>query len=399
LPKPYQFGRISTGDGMKNNIYLDNSATTPLASEVLEAMIPFFQTHYGNASSLHSAGRKARKVVEENRSLIAEHLGITPNEIVFTSGATEANNLAILGTAMRAKAGGHIIASRIEHDAVLHSAGWLEAQGYDVTYLDVDEFGRVDPDAVREAIRPDTLLVSVMAGNNEIGTVQPIREIGEICRERHVLFHTDAVQAYGKVDLPMDVIDMLSVSAHKLHGPKGAGFLYVRKGVKLTPILHGGGHEGGRRSGTENVPGIVGLGEATRIAFEECEQVTQRMRSFRDHLVEAVLKLPGTRLNGHPTDSLPHIANFSFEAIEGESLIMKLDEHGIAASTGSACSSPNLKPSHVLVALGIPLSMAHGSLRISTGRQTTNREIEAFLEALPIVVQELRDLSPFKVGG
>ena len=384
---------------MKNNIYLDNSATTPLASEVLEAMIPFFQTHYGNASSLHSAGRKARKVVEENRSLIAEHLGITPNEIVFTSGATEANNLAILGTAMRAKAGGHIIASRIEHDAVRHAADWLAARGYDVTYLDVDEFGRVDPDAVREAIRPDTLLVSVMAGNNEIGTVQPIREIGEICRERHVLFHTDAVQAYGKVDLPMDVIDMLSVSAHKLHGPKGAGFLYVRKGVKLTPILHGGGHEGGRRSGTENVPGIVGLGEATRIAFEECEQVTQRMRSFRDHLVEAVLKLPGTRLNGHPTDSLPHIANFSFEAIEGESLIMKLDEHGIAASTGSACSSPNLKPSHVLVALGIPLSMAHGSLRISTGRQTTNREIEAFLEALPIVVQELRDLSPFKVGG
>ena len=384
---------------MSNNIYLDNSATTPLASEVLEAMSPFFQTHYGNPSSLHSSGRAAHKAVGDSRNLIAEHLEIAPNEIVFTSGATEADNLAILGTALRSKDGGHIIASRIEHDAVLHAVEWLGTREFDVTFLEVDEFGRVDPDLVRKAIRPDTLLVSVMAGNNEIGTIQPIREIGEICKERNVPFHTDAVQAYGKIELPMDVIDMLSVSAHKLHGPKGVGFLYVRKGVKLTPILHGGGHESGRRSGTENVPGIVGLGVATRIAFEEREHVAQRMRGFRDHLIKEVLQLPGTRLNGHPANSLPHIANFSFAAIEGESLIMKLDEHGIAASTGSACSSPNLKPSHVLVALGIPLSMAHGSLRISTGRQTTDREIEAFLKTLPIVVQELRDISPFKVGG
>ncbi|MEE8594013.1 MAG: cysteine desulfurase family protein [Candidatus Bipolaricaulota bacterium] len=384
---------------MSNNIYLDNSATTPLASEVLEAMGPFFQTHYGNASSLHSSGRDAHKAVEDSRSLIAEHLGIAPNEIAFTSGATEADNLAILGTALRSKAGGHILTSQIEHDAVLRAAEWLGTREFDVTFLEVDEFGRVAPDLVREAIRPDTILVSIMAGNNEIGTVQPIREIGEICKERNVLFHTDAVQAYGKIELPMDVIDMLSVSAHKLHGPKGVGFLYVRKGVKLTPILHGGGHEDGRRSGTENVPAIVGLGVATRIAFEERELITQRMRGFRDHLMKEVLQLPGTRLNGHPTDSLPHIANFSFAAIEGESLIMKLDEHGIAASTGSACSSPNLEPSHVLVALGVPLSMAHGSLRISTGRQTTAREIEAVLKALPIVVQELRDISPFKVGG
>jgi cysteine desulfurase len=384
---------------MKENIYLDNSATTPVASEVLEAMNPFFQSSYGNASSLHSAGREARKAVEKSRNLIAERLGIQPSEIVFTSGATEADNLALLGTALGAKNGGHIIISRIEHDAVLHAAAWLATQGYDITTLDVDEFGRVDPDAVRETIHPDTLLVSVMAGNNEIGTIQPIREIGEICKEQNVLFHTDAVQAYGKVELPMDVIDMLSVSAHKLHGPKGVGFLYVRKGVKLTPILHGGGHEGGRRSGTENVPGIIGLGAATQIAFEECDQVTHRMKGFRDRLVAEVLKLPGTQLNGHITDSLPHIVNFSFAAIEGESLIMKLDEHNIAASTGSACSSPNLKPSHVLVALGVPLSMAHGSLRISTGRQTTDREIKAFLEVLPVVVQELREISPFKVGG
>ncbi|MFC2105663.1 cysteine desulfurase family protein [Candidatus Bipolaricaulota bacterium] len=384
---------------MSNDIYLDNSATTPLASEVLEAMNPFFQIQYGNASSLHSSGRDAHKAVENSRSLIAGHLGTAPNEIVFTSGATEADNLAILGTALRSKGAGHIITSRIEHDAVLRSAEWLSTRKFDVTFLEVDEFGRVAPDSVREAIRPDTLLVSIMAGNNEIGTVQPIREIGKICKERNVLFHTDAVQAYGKIELPMDVIDMLSVSAHKLHGPKGVGFLYVRKGVKLTPILHGGGHENGRRSGTENVPGIVGLGVATRIAFEEREQVAQRMRGFRDRLMKEVLQLPGTRLNGHPTDSLPHIVNFSFAAIEGESLIMKLDEHGIAASTGSACSSPNLEPSHVLVALGVPLSMAHGSLRISTGRQTTAREIEAVLKALPIVVQELRDISPFKVGG
>lgn len=384
---------------MNKNIYLDNSATTPLASEALEAMSPFFQSHYGNASSLHSAGREARRAVEESRNMIAEHLAIQPNEIVFTSGATEADNLAVVGTALRSADGGHIITSRIEHDAVLHAAEWLATQGYDVTFLEVDEFGRVDANAVREAIRPDTLLVSIMAGNNEIGTVQPIREIGEICKEHGIPFHTDAVQAYGKIELPMDVIDMLSVSAHKLHGPKGVGFLYVRKGVRLTPLLHGGGHERGRRSGTENVPGIVGLGAATQIAFEEREQVTQRMKAIREHLIEEVLKLPGTRLNGHVTESLPHIANFSFEAIEGESLIMKLDEHHIAASTGSACSSPNLEPSHVLVALGIPLTMAHGSLRISTGRQTTEDEIEALLKALPLVVQELRDISPFKVGG
>jgi cysteine desulfurase len=251
---------------------------------------------------------------------------------------------------------------------------------------------------VREAIRDDTLLVSVMAGNNEIGSIEPIGEIGSICRERGVLFHTDAVQAYGKIPIPMDSIDLLSVSAHKFHGPKGVGFLFVRKGTRLTPLLHGGGHEGGLRSGTENVPGIVGLAAATRLAFEEREPVTERMRAFRERLIQEVLRIPGSRLNGHREQSLPHIANFSFQGIEGESLIMRLDEHGIMASTGSACSSPNLEASHVLVAIGVPLSMAHGSLRISTGRQTTEEEIETFLEVLPRVVKDLRAISPFKVG-
>ena len=384
---------------MSNRIYLDNSATTPVASDVLHAMMPYFRDHPGNASSLHASGRSARGAVEGTRQQVAEGLSVDPREIVFTSGATEADNLALLGTALRSTSGGHIITSKIEHDAVLHAGQWLAARGYDVTALDVDEFGRVSADSVREALRPDTLLVSIMAGNNEIGTLQPIREIGELCREHGVLFHTDAVQAIGKVDLPMDVIDLLSASAHKVHGPKGVGFLFVRRGVKLTPTQHGGGHEGGRRSGTENVPGIVGLGAAIQLALQEREAVVDRMLGFRTRLIEEVLKLPGTRLNGHLTESLPHIANFSFQAIEGESLIMKLDEHDIAASTGSACSSPNLEPSHVLVALGVPLSMAHGSLRISTGRQTSNEDIDALLDALLIVVEELRAFSPFKVGG
>ena len=384
---------------MNKLVYLDNSATTPVAPEVAEAMRPFFQERYGNASSLHAAGREAHRAVDASRQLIAEHLGSRADELVFTSGATEADNLAVLGTALRSDSGGHIIASRIEHDAVLQAVQWLTERGYEATLLDVDKFGRVDPQAVREAIRPDTLLVSVMAGNNEVGTLQPIGEIGEICREAGVPFHTDAVQAYGKIELPLDGIDLLSVSAHKLHGPKGVGFLYVRNGVKLVPLLHGGGHERGRRSGTENVPGIVGLAEATRLAFEEREAVTERMRSFRERIIQEVSRIRGTRLNGHPTDSLPHIANFSFEAIEGESLIMKLDEFGIAASTGSACSSPNLTASHVLVALGVPLSMAHGSLRVSSGRQTTNEDIDALLDALPVAVERLREISPFKVGG
>ena len=380
-------------------IYLDNSATTPVASEVREMMLPYLDRTYGNPSSLHTAGRDARRAVEEGRSQIAELLGAQPGEVVFTAGATEANNLAVLGTAFSSgKETGHFITSGIEHHAVLHPMEWLKTRGYEVTILEVDSTGRVEPDQVREAIRPHTLLVSIMAGNNEIGTTQPIGPIGEICREHGVLFHTDAVQAYGKIPLSAEAIDLLSVSAHKLHGPKGSGFLYVRKGVQLTPLLHGGGHERNRRSGTENVPGIVGLVAASRLAFQERESTAARMLGFRSRLIQEVTKLPGTRLNGHRTESLPHIANFSFEAIEGESLVMKLDEHGIETSTGSACSSPTLEPSHVLVAIGVPLSMAHGSLRVSTGRQTTKEEIDQFLRVLPRVVEELRAISPFKVG-
>ncbi len=383
---------------MDKRIYLDNSATTPVAAEVLEAMTPYFCEAYGNASSLHASGREARQAIEKGRAEIAAILGVSPSEIVFTSGATEANNLAIIGMAFAHQEKRHIITSKIEHHAVLHPCQWLESQGYEVTTLDVDKTGRIDLEQLKDTIRKDTLLVSIMAGNNEIGTLQPVEEIGAICRERGVAFHTDAVQAYGKIQLPTDSIDLLSVSAHKLHGPKGVGFLMVRKGISLTPLLHGGGHEGGRRSGTENTPGIVGLAAASSLAFNKMEETTARMRRLKRRLIDAINAIPGTRLNGHETGSLPHIVNVSFQGIEGESLVMKLDEHGIETSTGSACSSPTLEPSHVLLAIGVPISMAHGSLRISTGRQTTREEIDAFLDVLPRVVEELRAISPFKVG-
>jgi cysteine desulfurase len=384
---------------MTESIYLDNSATTPTAPEVVEAMAPFFSKSYGNASSLHAFGRAAHSAMMESRHAIADLLEVRSDEIVFTAGATEANNLAIVGAALASKDRKHIVTTSIEHDAVLYTAEWLKTLGFEVTVVTVDPDGRVDPERILDALRPDTLLVSVMAGNNEIGTLQPVEEIGRVCRERGVLVHTDAVQAFGKVPVPADTVDLLSVSAHKLHGPKGIGFLYVRKGTKLTPLLHGGGHEHGRRSGTENVPGIVGMAAAAKLAFRERDETAARMRTMRERMIEAVMQIPGTRLNGHRTESLPHIVNFSFEAIEGESLVMRLDEHGIAVSTGSACSSPNLEPSHVLVAIGVPLSMAHGSLRVSTGRQTTESEIDTFLGVLPEVVDELRRISPFKVGG
>ena len=383
---------------MADRVYLDNSATTRVASAVLDAMLPYFGAEYGNASSLHRYGREARRAVETSRESIADALGVRHDEIVFTSGATEADNLAIVGSALARSGGGHIITSRVEHDAVLHAVEWLRSTGVATTFLDVDEVGRVDPDAVRAAMRKDTFLVSVMAGNNEIGTLEPIGDIGRICRDRGILFHTDAVQALGKVNMTIEDVDLLAATAHKLHGPKGVGFLYVRRGTRLVPLFHGGGHERGLRSGTENVPGIVGFAAAVRLALAERREVTDTMQRLRRRLIDRVLQMSGTRLNGHPEQSLPHITNFSFAAIEGESLVMKLDEAGIAASTGSACSSPNLEPSHVLVAIGVPLSMAHGSLRISTGRETTDADIDRLLDVLPGVVGELRAMSPFKVG-
>ncbi len=383
---------------MDHTIYLDHSATTPVAQEVLQEMAPYEREWYGNASSLYALGRRSRKAVDESRATIADRLGVNPGEIVFTSGATEANNLALIGAAYASGARRHIVTTTVEHHAVLHAARWLEAQGYPVTFVGPDEHGRVAPEDVEAALRDDTLLVSVMAGNNEIGTVQPITKIAALCRSRGILFHTDAVQAYGRVALPMDDVDLLAASAHKIHGPKGVGFLFVRKGVRLAPLLHGGGHEGGRRSGTENVPGIVGLGKATALVFDERAHTTPRLEVLRKRLIEGVRSIPGSRLNGHPTDSLPHIANFSFEAVEGESLVLRLDEFGIAVSTGSACSSPDLEPSHVLTAIKVPPSMVHGSLRVSTGRGTTGDEIEAFLDRLPRAVASLRAYSPFKVG-
>ncbi len=393
-------GNIYRGDLMmpERAVYLDHSATTPVAPEVVEAMAPFVREDFGNASSLHTYGRKARQAVEQARGAIAERLGVQAGELVFTSGATEANNLALVGTAYAASDRRHIVTTAIEHHAVLHTARWLESRGFPLTVVQPDSSGRVDPEAVRDALREDTLLVSVMAGNNEIGTVQPIEEIGALCRERGVLLHTDAVQALGKVPVPMEQVDLLSASAHKFHGPKGVGFLFVRKGVRLTPLFHGGGHEGGRRSGTENVPGIVGLAKATELAFGEREECVARWAGFRERLIQGVEHIPGSRLNGHRQDSLPHIANFSFEAIEGESLVLKLDELGVAASTGSACSSPDLEPSHVLVAIGVPPALVHGSLRVSTGRDTTAKDIEKLLEVLPRAIESLRAYSPFKVG-
>jgi cysteine desulfurase len=378
--------------------YFDNAATTPVDPDVLAAMEPYFLEHYGNASSFHRFGQTARRAVEDARGRIAEAIGFGPEEIVFTSGATEADNLALIGLFHKRSDRRHIITCATEHHAVLHACDWLESQGARVTRLGVDDQGRVDPDAVAAALDDDALMVSIMAGNNEIGTLHPLERIAEICRERGVPFHTDAVQAFGKVPLRSERIDLLSLSAHKFHGPKGVGILAVRNGISLAPIVHGGGHEAGRRSGTENVPGIVGMGVAAETAAALQATEARRMGALRERLIEALSELPNTRQNGSRHDALPHIVNVSFAGIEGESLVMRLDAEGIAASTGSACSSPSLEASHVLLAIGVPLAMAHGSLRISLGRYTTEDDVDALLRALPSVVERLRTISPFKAG-
>lgn len=378
------------------SVYLDNAATTPVDPAVAEAMAPYAAATYGNASSLYALGRQARRAVEQAREELARLLGVSAEEIVFTSGATEADNLALKGLAFARPEKRHLVISAVEHHAVLHPAEWLAKRGYEVVRVGVDATGRVDPAEVEAAIRKETLLVSVMAANNEVGTLEPVDEIGAICRARGVPFHTDAAQAFGKVPLSLAHVDLLSTSAHKLNGPKGVGFLYVRKGLRLDPLFHGGGHERGLRSGTENTPGIVGLAEAARLSVAAMEDTEARLSRLRRRMIDAVLRLRGTQLNGNENQSLPTIANFSFAGVEGESLVMKLDEHGIAASTGSACSSPDLEPSHVLLAMGVPLPLAHGSLRVSLGRQTTEEDVDAFLAALPRAVEELRAVSPFK---
>ena len=379
-------------------IYFDHAATTPTRGEVIEAMLPYYRQGWGNPSSLHASGREAAEGMEHARQQLAELLGALPDEIVFTGSGTEADNQALIGTSIaQQKKGDHIITSQIEHHAILHTAQFLEKHGLKVTYLPVDSHGLVDPEDMRKAITEKTILVSIMHANNEIGTVQPIAEIGAICREREVLFHTDAVQTVGHV--PIDVremnVDLLSLSAHKLYGPKGVGALFVRTGVRIAPLLHGGGHERGRRSSTENVAGIVGLGEAARLAAEELEWESKHNRELRDRLIQGVLdNVPDSLLTGHPTQRLPNNASVCVHYVEGESMLLNLDMEGIAASSGSACTSGSLEASHVLLAIGLPHDLAHGSLRLSVGRDNTTQEVDRFLEVFPPIVEKLRTISP-----
>jgi cysteine desulfurase len=361
-------------------------------------MMPYFNEIYGNPSSVHSFGREARKAVDMARERTAIALNALPEEIYFTGGGTEADNWAIKGVALaNMHKGKHIITTSIEHHAVLHTCKYLEKMGFEVTYLPVDSYGLVYPEQVKEAITDKTILISVMFANNEIGTIEPIKEIGAIARERGVYFHTDAVQVVG--NLPIDVkdmnIDLLSLSAHKFYGPKGIGALYIKKGIKLHPFIHGGAQERNRRAGTENLPGIVGLGKAIELANSKLEESSKRLMAMRDRLISGVLNsIENVRLNGHPTRRLPGNANFSFEFIEGESLLLSLDMKGIAASSGSACTSGSLDPSHVLLAIGLPHEIAHGSLRLTLGDGNTDEDIDYVLEILPGIVQRLREMSP-----
>ncbi|RJP34124.1 MAG: cysteine desulfurase NifS [Actinobacteria bacterium] len=386
----------------RRRIYLDHAATTPFHPEVTEAMLPYLSDRFGNPSSIYSEGREARKAVEAARSRVAEALGADPSEIIFTSGGTEADNLAVMGTARANRdRGDHIVTTVIEHHAVLEPCHYLEDEGCKVTYLPVDGAGIVDPEELREAITPTTLLVSVMHANNEVGTVQPIEEISAVCRDAGVYLHTDAVQAVGALEVDVDRlgVDMLSVSAHKLYGPKGTGCLYVRRGTKLQSILLGGGQEKRMRSGTENVAGIVGFGVAMELAAREWRQRSEHVRPLRDRLIAGILeRIPYTRLNGDRQRRLPNNVNVLFDFIEGEAICLKLDFQGIAASTGSACSSESGETSHVLLALGIPLEEAHGSLRLTLGRENRVEDVDYVLEKLPPIIEELRRISPLYPG-
>ena len=383
---------------MKKLIYLDNAATTKTAPEVVEAMLPYFSELYGNPSSIYSLAGESKKAVDHAREIIAGALGAQPEEIYFTAGGTESDNWALKAAAeFYKKKGNHIITTKIEHHAILHTCQWLEKQGFEVTYLNVDENGVVKLEELKKAIRPTTILISVMYANNEIGTIQPIKEIGEIAREHGILFHTDAVQAFGQLPIQVDDchIDMLSASGHKLNGPKGIGFLYIRKGVKIRSFIHGGAQERKRRAGTENVPGIVGLGRAVERAVSTRKERADKEKELRDYLIGRVLKeIPYTRLNGHRTMRLPNNANFSFQFIEGESLLIMLDMEGICGSSGSACTSGSLDPSHVLLAIGLPHEIAHGSLRLTLSEETTKEELDFVVESLKKIIDRLRSMSP-----
>jgi cysteine desulfurase len=378
-------------------IYLDNSATTKVSPEVLDAMLPYFTENYGNPSSLHTMGQEANVAVQAAREQVAKAIGADAGEIIFTSCGTEADNLALVGTAYaNKKKGDHIITSSVEHPAILRTCEYLEKEGFKVTYLPVDNYGMVMPGAVEAAITPATTLISVMAVNNEIGTIQPIKEIGKIAKDHKIYFHTDAVQGVGKIpiDVKSDNIDMLSLAGHKIHAPKGVGALYVKKGTRVQALIHGGGQERNMKSGTENVPGIVGLGKACEIARRDFDTNVAHMTKLRNKLMEGVLKIDHVHLNGHPTIRSPNNVNVSFSFIEGESIILFLDMAGIEASTGSACSSKNLKASHVLLACGMPPEEAHGSLRFTNSELNTIDEIDYVLETLPGIVNRLRAMSP-----
>ncbi len=383
---------------MEKRIYLDNAATTQTAPEVVEAMLPYFTEKYGNPSSVYGFASANKEVLDQQRDTIAGILGAKSNEIYFTAGGTESDNWALKAAAEAYQGkGNHIITTKIEHHAILHSAEFLEKHGFEVTYVDVDEDGVVKIEELEKAIRPETILISVMFANNEIGTLQPIKAIGQIAHDRGVLFHTDAVQAFGHVPIHVDEchIDMLSASGHKLNGPKGVGFLYIRKGLKLRSFIHGGSQERKRRAGTENVPGIVGLGTAARLAAETMEERISKETKLRDHLIRRVLEeIPYCRLNGNRTERLPNNANFSFQFIEGESLLIMLDGKGICASSGSACTSGSLDPSHVLLAIGLPHEIAHGSLRLTLSEQTTMEELDYVVDSLKEIVKQLREMSP-----
>ena len=378
---------------MQRRIYVDYGATTPTDPRVVEAMVPYFNQKFGNAGSIHAFGQEAREAVDRAREIVASTIGASPQEIVFTSGATEADNFAVLGAAWANESRGHhLITSRIEHHAVLEPCRFLEGRGFEVTYLPVDRAGRVDPDDVRRAIRPDTILISVMSSNNEIGTLEPVAEIGRIAREQGILMHTDATQSVGIVPVHVDAlsVDLLSLSAHKRYGPKGVGALYVRKGSKLARIQSGGSQERNRRGGTENVPGIVGFGTALALSLEVMDEEASNLRRLRDRLIDELTRLDGAHLNGHRTDRLPGNVNLSFEGTDSESLLLALDFQGVAASSGSACTSGSLEPSHVLTAIGLKPEIAAGTVRLTLGRWTTSQDVDDLLTIFPEVVRSLR---------